>query len=192
MNTAPTRTYGYVRVSTVRQITDRQVDTLHAHGVDKIVQDKISGARYDRPGLNAILDEARPGDTVVVSDFTRLGRNLYESMATAKKLDQGGIVLKSLKEGIDYSTSHGRLVAHIFGALAEHEREQILERTAEARAAAKARGKQTGRPKALTDDQARQFRALHDGGESIADLCRSFKISRATAYRVLEKGTVSA
>jgi DNA invertase Pin-like site-specific DNA recombinase len=181
-------TIGYARVSTTHQITDRQHDTLTAHGVDRIFEDKISGARFDRAGLKALLDYARPGDVVVVASLDRLGRSLSQVIATADDLHKRGIVLKSLKESIDYSTSVGRMLAGIFASLAEYERELINERASDARAAAAARGKQTGRPSKLNADQARQLRSLHAAGESVADLCRSFKVSRATAYRVLDAG----
>ncbi len=127
-----------------------------------------------------------------MASLDRLGRSLSEVIRTADDMLQRGIVLRALKESIDYSTAVGQMIAGIFGALAQYERVLINERASDARAAAKARGKQTGRPKALTDDQGRQLRALHAGGESVADLCRSFKVSRATAYRVLgETLTVS-
>lgn len=179
--------FGYVRVSTNRQVVDRQHDTLTEHGVqaEHIYQDKISGAKWTRAGLDELLRTAREGDTIVVASLDRLGRSLSQVIATADDLHRRGIVLRSLKESIDYSTSVGRMLAGIFGSLAEYERELINERAADARAAAKARGRQTGRPKVLTDDQARQLRSLHAAGETVADLCRSFKISRATAYRVL-------
>lgn len=187
-------TFGYTRVSTNRQVTDRQHDTLTEHGVqpEHIYTDKISGAKFVRKGLDELLRTAREGDTIVVASLDRLGRSLSQVIATADELAQRGIMLRSIKESIDYSTSVGRMLAGIFASLAEYERELINERAADARAAAKARGKQTGRPSRLNADQARQLRALHAGGESVADLCRSFKISRATAYRVLERGAVPA
>lgn len=183
------KVFGYVRVSTARQVNDRQVDVLLEHGVHQadIYADKISGAKFVRKGLDELLRSAREGDTIVVASLDRLGRSLSQVIATADELHRRGIVLRSLKESIDYSQSVGRMLAGIFGSLAEYERELINERAADARAAAKARGKQTGRPTRLNADQARQFRALHVGGESVADLCRSFKVSRATAYRTLGK-----
>jgi DNA invertase Pin-like site-specific DNA recombinase len=164
---------------------------LNEFGVDRIFEDKISGAKFDRKGLTALLDYARPGDTVVVASLDRLGRSLSQVVQTANDLNERGIVLRSLKESIDYSTSVGRMLAGIFASLAEYERELINERASDARAAAAARGKQTGRPSKLDADQARQLRSLHAAGESVADLCRSFKVSRATCYRVLEAGHTS-
>jgi DNA invertase Pin-like site-specific DNA recombinase len=182
---------GYVRVSTAHQTNDRQVDALNEHGVDRIFEDKISGAKFVRKGLTEMLAYAREGDTIVVASLDRLGRSLSQVIATANDLHKRGIVLKALKESIDYSTSTGRMLAGIFASLAEYERELITERASDARAAASARGKQTGRPPRLDADQQRQLRSLHAAGESVADLCRSFKVSRATCYRVLE-GTQAA
>jgi DNA invertase Pin-like site-specific DNA recombinase len=183
------KTFGYVRVSTHRQAHDRQDDALTGAGVktEDIYRDTISGAKFVRAGLDALLRTAREGDTIVVTSLDRLGRSLSQVIATADELHQRGIVLRSMKESIDYSTSVGRMLAGIFGSLAEYERELINERAADARVAAKARGKETGRPPRLNDDQARQLCALHAGGETVADLCKSFKIGRATAYRVLER-----
>lgn len=180
--------FGYARVSTARQVNDRQVDLLVEHGAhpDHIYPDKMSGAKFDRPKLSELLRTARPGDTIMVASLDRLGRSLSQVIATADELHKRGIVLRSIKESIDYSTSVGRMLAGIFASLAEYERELINERAADARASARLRGKQTGRPPRLNVDQARQLRALHAGGESVADLCRSFNVSRATAYRVLE------
>lgn len=176
---------GYTRVSTSHQTTDQQLDALTAAGVERVFTDVMSGARDDRPGLAQLLDYAREGDTVVVVALDRLGRSLSGIIKTIETLANQGVHIRSLREGIDTSTSVGRMLAGVFGALAEYERSLIAERATAAREAAAARGKQTGRPKALTDDQARQLRTLHAGGESVADLCRSFGVSRATAYRVL-------
>ncbi len=106
---------------------------------------------------------------------------------TVETLSEAGVLLRSLREGIDYSTATGRMLAGIFAALASYERELMHERAAAARAAARARGRHTGRPARLSDDQVRQVRSLRTGGESIADLTRSFGVSRATIYRALQQ-----
>ena len=180
---------GYARVSTRRQNLDRQLDALAAAGIDKVFQDKISGTKFVRAGLDELLAYAREGDVVIVQSLDRLGRSLGELIRTADELLKRGIVLKSLTEGIDYSTPTGRMVAGIFASLAEYERELILERAADARAAARSRGKQTRRPPALTADQGRQLRALHASGESAGDLAKTFGVGRATVYRALADAT---
>jgi DNA invertase Pin-like site-specific DNA recombinase len=184
-------TIGYARVSTKRQSLDQQLDALNAAGCEKIFTDKRSGARTDRAGLDALLDYARPGDTVIVWKLDRLGRSLSHVVQTAEALHKRGINIRGLTDGVDYSTPVGKMLAGILAALAEYERGLIAERAEAARDAARARGRHVGRPKALTADQARQLRALHASGESVADLCRSFGISRATAYRVLDSPEVA-
>ena len=179
---------GYARVSTTSQILDRQIDALAAAGVpaDRIYSDKISGAKDDRPGLTALLGYLREGDTVVVASLDRLGRSLSGILRTVETLKDRGVNLRSLKESIDTSTAVGSMLLGIFGSLAEYERSLINERAADARAAAKSRGKQTGRPRALTPEQTGLARRMRAAGESVATICETLKISRATAYRAFE------
>lgn len=180
--------FGYVRVSTLAQVNDRQMDALTAAGIrsEHIFSDKLTGVRYDRPGLVEMLGKARAGDSVTVHDISRLGRNLAQSITTANDLFERGIVLKSIKEQIDYSTPAGRLIAGIFASLSQFEREQMLERTAEARAAAQARGLTGGRPSRLNGDQKRQLRALRAAGETVESLMCTFDVSRRTVFRALQ------
>ena len=180
-------TLGYARVSTGRQSTDTQHDQLLAAGCERIFEDKISGARQDRPGLSALLDYARPGDTVIVIALDRLGRTLSHIVSTADDLAQRQIVLKSLREGIDYSNDCGQLMAGIFGALAQYERKLIAERASDRRAAARARGEHVGRKPILEASQIAHAKALHDGGESMVSVARTLKVSRATLYRSLDR-----
>jgi DNA invertase Pin-like site-specific DNA recombinase len=135
---------------------------------ERIFTDKLSGAREDRPGLVALLDYVRAGDTVTVVALDRLGRSLSAVIRTIERLTEQEVLLRSLREGIDYSTSTGRMLAGIFAALAEYERELIHERAATAARAA-----------------ARLVRSLRTGGESINELVRTFGVSRATIYQAL-------
>lgn len=176
---------GYARVSTGHQSLEAQTDALTAAGCERVFTDKLSGTREDRPGLAQLLDYVRTGDTVVVVALDRLGRSLPGVIRTIETLNRSGVLLRSLREGIDYSTPAGRMLAGIFGALAEYERDLMHERAAAARAAARLRGRHTGRPRSLTSSQARQIRALRGDGESISELVRSFGVSRATIYRVI-------
>jgi len=176
---------GYARVSTDHQCLEAQHDALTAAGCARIFTDKLSGAREDRPGLAALLDYVRAGDMVTVVALDRLGRSLSAVIRTIERLTENQVLLRSLREGIDYSTSTGRMLAGIFAALAEYERELIHERAAAARAAARLRGRHTGRPPRLTPTQTRQVRSLRTGGESINELVRTFGVSRATIYRAL-------
>lgn len=176
---------GYARVSTAQQTVDQQLDALYAAGVEKVWSDVMSGMRDDRPGLAELLAYAREGDTVVVWRLDRLGRSMGHVLRTVAELKERGIRLTSVHDQIDSTTTTGRLMIGILASLAEYERELINERAAAARAAARLRGKPTGRPPALTTDQTRQLRALHASGESVADLVASFRVSRATVYRAL-------
>jgi len=146
---------GYARVSTDHQSLEAQHDTLTAAGCERIFTDTLSGARDDRPGLAALLDYTRAGDVVVVAALDRLGRSLSGVIRTVETLTEAGVLLRSLREGIDYSTPTGRMLAGIFASLAAYERELMHERAAAARAAARTRGRHTGRPPRLTEAQAR-------------------------------------
>jgi len=176
---------GYARVSTGHQLLEAQRDALTGAGCERVFTDQLSGVREDRPGLVELLGYVRGGDTVVVVALDRLGRSLSGVIRTVEVLTERGVLLRSLREGIDYSTPTGRMLAGIFAALAGYERELMHERAAAAREAARARGRHTGRPPRLSPDQVRQVRSLRAGGESIADLVRGFGVSRATVYRAL-------
>lgn len=177
---------GYARVSTSHQSLNQQHDVLNAAGVDRIFDDVMSGAREDRPGLAALLDYAREGDTVTVVALDRLGRSLSGIVRTIEDLRERGIGLRSLREGIDYGTAVGRMVAGIFASLAEYERELINERAAAAREARRARGASVGRKPKLTPDQVALAKRMRASGESIGTLIETLGASRATIYRALE------
>jgi DNA invertase Pin-like site-specific DNA recombinase len=180
---------GYARVSTGHQSLDQQVDALSAAGVDakRVYSDKLSGTstREQRPGLAALLDYAREGDAIVVVGIDRLGRNAAEVMATIRELGERGIVLRSLREGIDTSNATGRMVAGVLASLAELELELGRERRAAAREARRARGQSIGRPKALDDAKAALALRMHATGESASTIAATLGVSRATVYRVL-------
>ncbi|WP_081625405.1 recombinase family protein [Mycobacterium sp. 141] len=189
---APTPTgvqLGYARVSTAHQSLDQQFDALTAAGVDakRIYTDKLSGmsTREHRPGLSDLLDYARPGDAIVVVGIDRLGRNAAEVMTTIRELGERGIVLRSLREGIDTSNATGRMVAGVLASLAELELELGRERRSAAREARRARGQAIGRPKALDNGKVRLAQRMHATGESAGTIAAALNVSRATIYRVL-------
>ncbi len=162
---------GYARVSTGHQSLDQQVDALTAAGVDakRVYSDKLSGTstREQRPGLAALLDYAREGDAIVVVGIDRLGRNASEVMTTIRELEERGIVLRSLREGIDTSNATGRMVAGVLASLAELELELGRERRAAAREARRARGQHIGRPKVLDKSKiglAQRMQLAHTAG----------------------------
>lgn len=192
IDTAPTVTgtqLGYARVSTGHQSLDQQVDALTAAGVDgsRVYSDKLSGTstREERPGLAALLDYAREGDAIVVVGIDRLGRNAAEVMATIRELGGRGIVLRSLREGIDTATAAGRMVAGVLASLAELELELGRERRSAAREARRARGQAIGRPKALDQSKAALAQRMHASGEPASTIASALGVSRATVYRVL-------
>src|SRR5271165_3332443 len=184
---------GYARVSTGHQSLDQQVDALTAAGVDpnRIYGDKLSGTstREQRPGLAALLDYAREGDAIVVVGIDRLGRNAEEVMTTIRELGERGIVLRSLREGIDTSNATGRMVAGVLASLAELELELGRERRAAARDARRARGQSVGRPKALDQSKTALARRMNTSGESANTIAQTLGVSRATVYRVLAEQT---
>jgi DNA invertase Pin-like site-specific DNA recombinase len=191
-DTAPVSTgtvLGYARVSTGHQCLDRQVDALTAAGVDpdRVYSDKLPGmsTREQRPRLVALLDYARQGDAIVVVGIDRLGRNAAEVMTTIRELGERGIVLRSLREGIDTSNAAGRMVAGVLASLAELELELGRERRSAAREARRARGQSIGRPKALDDSKAALAQRMHGSGESASTIASTLGVSRATVYRAL-------
>jgi DNA invertase Pin-like site-specific DNA recombinase len=179
---------GYARVSTHDQTLNLQQDALQKAGCSKIFTDTASGAKAERKGLEAALSYVHKGDTLVVWRLDRLGRSLPHLISTMTALEERGIGFKSLTENIDTTTSGGKLIFHIFGALAEFERNLIRERTTAGLTAARARGKRGGRPQALTARQLGIARDLYEKRYPIADICRTLNISRATLYRALKTG----
>src|SRR5689334_5986061 len=180
---------GYARVSTQDQTLALQQDALHEAGCERIFTDTASGATADRPGLDEAIAYARPGDTLVVWKLDRLGRSLPHLIETVRGLGQRGIGFKSLTEQIDTTTSGGKLIFHVFAALAEFERDVIRERTQAGLTAARTRGRRGGRPRAagLNDEKklALAQRLYEDKKNSIEDICQTLRVSRATLYRYL-------
>lgn len=180
---------GYARVSTQEQTLALQQDALKTIGCEHIFTDTASGAITDRPGIDEALRFVRTGDTLVVWRLDRLGRSLKHLIEIISQLQERGIGFKSIQESIDTTTSGGKLIFHVFGALAEFERDLIRERTQAGLAAARARGRRGGRPRvaALNDEKkVAMARALYnDKRNTIADICATLRVSRATLYRYL-------
>ena len=180
---------GYGRVSTHEQTLNLQKDALKKAGCSKIFTDTASGAKTERIGLEEALEYVRKGDTLVVWRLDRLGRSLPHLITTMTDLEERGIGFKSLTENIDTTTSGGKLIFHIFGALAEFERNLIKERTLAGLTAARARGKKGGRPKTLIGNRLAIARVLYnDKQHSTAEICHTLKVSRATLYRSMKSG----
>lgn len=184
---------GYARVSTDDQNLNLQRDALNLSGCDQIFEDQLSGAKAERPGLLEALKYARSGDTLVVWRLDRLSRSLKDLIEMVAKLDERGVGLKSLHESVDTSSTSGKLIFHIFGALAEFERNLIRERTQAGLIAARARGRKGGRPKALNQDkQALAVRLYDEQKHTVNQICELMEISKPTLYKYIEtaKSTV--
>lgn len=179
---------GYARVSTLEQNADLQRDALGAAGCWRVFTDHVSGVREQRPELDRVLEALRPGDTLVVWRLDRLGRSLRHLIDVATDLAARGVGFRSLTESVDTTTPGGRLIFHMFGALAQFERELVRERTLAGLTSARARGRNGGRPTIMTADKlaaARRMYAQRElSGEQIA---RALGVSRSTLYRALTK-----
>lgn len=182
------RLLGYVRVSTDDQDLSLQIDALTRQGIPEtsIFKDKLSGARTDRPGLTKCLEALQSGDVLVVWRLDRLGRSMRHLITLVEDLRSRGVGFRSLSEGaIDTTNASGELIFNIFSALAQFERRLIQERTKAGLAAARARGRNGGRPKVTSDDpKVVLAKKLHaDKTLEIDDICRTLRMSRSTFYR---------
>lgn len=173
---------GYARVSTKDQDRALQIDALKAAGCDKTFEETASGAKTDRPELNAALDYMREGDVLVVWKLDRLSRSMKQLIDTVEMLNAKGIEFKSLTDAIDTTTPQGKLVFGIFASLAEFERSLIRERVNAGLASARKRGRIGGRPR-VDADAVTQAQALIRGGMSTSKAAKLAGISRSTLYR---------
>lgn len=179
---------GYCRVSTHDQHLAMQQDALKSSGCEEIFSDIASGVKTGRPGLDEALSYLREGDTLVVWKLDRLGRSLQHLITTIKELTEKGVGFKSLQKNIDTTTSGGKLIFHIFSALAEFERDLILERTNAGLKAARARGRKGGRPPLLEQRQLKRIFEMYDeGNNTVAEICKIYNISRSCFYKYLNK-----
>ena len=149
--------------------------------------DRASGTLTDRPGLTSALECARAGDSLIVWRLDRLGRSLRHPIDTVGDLERRGVAFVSLTEAIDTSTPGGRLIFHVFGALAEFERDLIRERTLAGLAAARARGRVGGRPTVWTPAKLSTAKAMHASGDyDVSSIAKVLGVSRASVYRALQ------
>ena len=177
---------GYARVSTADQHLRMQEDALKSAGCEEIYSDVISGVKSQRPGLDKALSFVREGDTIVVWKLDRLGRSIQHLIQTITSLIDKKIAFKSLQENIDTSTSGGKLIFHIFSALAEFERDLIQERTQAGLKAARVRGKMGGRPPLLDTRQINRMIEMYDEQKNtVAEICKIYNISRPSFYNYL-------
>ena len=174
---------GYARVSTIDQSLNPQTDPLSEAGCEKLFTDVASGARTQRPGLDKAISFCRKGDTLVVWKLDRMGRSISHLIETVQSLEKKGVGFQSLTEKIDTNTASGRLVFHLFGALAEFERDLIRERVQAGLKSARARGRKGGRPP-LSEETISMAQALMaDKSLSIKQICERLGIGRSTLYK---------
>lgn len=179
--------YGYARVSTEGQCLDRQIDALKAAGVkeENIYCEKMTGTKSSRPKLNALLDVVEKNDVIIIEALNRLGRSSSDLINLMKSLNEKGVILKSLKESLDFSTVQGQFIANFLALMAEFEREVIHSRVVEGVAAARARGRIGGRPATpdKTIDKALKMYDMHN--LTVSEICRACGISRPTLYKAI-------
>jgi len=179
---------GYARVSTQDQHPELQLDALKTAGCEQIFHEMMTGKLADRPELDACLRTLRQGDTLVVWKLDRLGRSLKNLVEIIHGLEQRGVAFRSLTESIDTANASGKLIFHIFGALAEFEHSLILERTMAGLSAARARGRLGGRKTKLSTDDVRKAAAmLRDPMMTKAEVAKHFKVSRVTLNAALNR-----
>ncbi len=179
---------GYARVSTHDQNLDLQKDALNAAGCEKIFVDELSGASAVRPGLQQSIESLREGDVLVVWRLDRLGRSLRNLIELVGQLDEMKVGFQSIQESMDTSTSGGKLIFHVFGALAEFERNLIKDRTNAGLAAARARERKGGRPQKLSENQQQMVVRAWREGTPVPDILKAANISKSTLYSYIDKG----
>ena len=177
----------YARVSTQQQELTRQLDALNKVGYDRLIQEKYTGTKKDREGLQQLLSTVRAGDTVIVESISRLGRNTLDILTVIEDLTNTGITFISLKENMDTASPTGRAMLGMMAVIAQLERDLIVQRTKEGLESAKRRGKKLGRPK-LEDQKVTDALKLYDNGQhSIKDIIRITGISQGKLYKEINK-----
>lgn len=179
---------GYARISTLDQNAELQLDALKAAWCWRTWMDQASGKLDRRPQLDDLLEHVRPGDTLVVWRLDRLGRSLAHLVQVLLDLEARQVGFRSLTEAIDTSTPGGRLIFHVMGAMAQFERDLIVERTHAGLAAARERGRTGGRPSVMTAEKLAAARRLYDAKEmTVAQIAAVVGVGRSTLYRALVK-----
>lgn len=179
---------GYARVSTQDQNLDRQLDTLKEAGCDKIYKEKVTGTKKDRPELDKLLEDLRSGDTIIVSDLTRLSRSTKDLFNLVEQIESKGAYIKSLKESwLDTTTPQGRLMFTFIAGISQFERDLISQRTQEGLASARARGRNGGRPTKAKKDIDVAIKMYNSKLHSISEIEKTTGVSKATLYRYIKK-----
>ncbi len=178
--------YGYARVSTQHQDLNRQLDLLAKQNCNEILTEKMTGTKSNRPELNRLKDKLRPGDTVVVESFSRLGRSTKDLIDLVTYFEEQDVKLVSLKENFDTTTPQGRLMMTVFQAFSQFERDLIVERTKEGLQSARARGRIGGRPRVNKRDIERAVKLYESKAYSGKEITEMTGISKATLYQYIK------
>ena len=182
--------YGYARVSTQYQELNRQLDLLAQQNCNEILTEKVTGTKASRPELDRLKDKLRPGDTIVVESFSRLGRSTKDLINLVTYFEEHEVKLISLKENFDMTTPQGRLMMTVFQAFSQFERDLIVERTKEGLHSARVRGRKGGRPKVNSRDAKRAIKLYKGGQHSVREVTEMTGISKATLYRYLKEENI--
>lgn len=176
-------------MSTAEQSLDLQIDALKRVGVtdDNIHTEKVSGVASKRPGWDRLVKDCRAGDTVVVWKLDRVGRSMIDLLTKLKRLDDMGVSFRATQDSIDTTTSTGRLMLNVLGALAQFERDLIVERTLAGMAAARARGQRVGAERKMTPEKIAKAAAMRDEGVSVPQIAKRFKVCANTIYNNLPR-----
>lgn len=178
--------YGYARVSTRQQELNRQIDLLEKENCNEILTEKITGTKSNRPELDRLKDKLRPGDTIIVESFSRLGRSTKDLIELVNYFEKRSVKLISLKEKFDTATPQGRLMMTVFQAFSQFERDLIVERTKEGLKSARARGRKGGRPKIKQQKIDKALKLYQSREYTITEITDLTGVSGSTIYRYLK------
>jgi DNA invertase Pin-like site-specific DNA recombinase len=179
--------YGYARVSTRQQELARQLDLLEKYDCNEILTEKMTGTKADRPELNRLKDKVRPGDSIVVESFSRLGRSTKDLIDLVSYFEEANVKIISIKESFNTSTPQGKLMMTVFQAFSQFERDLIVERTKEGLKSARMRGRKGGRPKVSTREITKAINLYKTEQYSVNEIVEMTGISRATLYRYVKQ-----
>ena len=177
--------YGYARLSTQQQDLYRQLDMLKKYNCTEILTEKMSGTKTDRPELTRLKDKVRPGDTLVVESFSRLGRSTKDLIELVDYFEGENVKLVSIKENFDTNTPQGKLMLTVFQAFSQFERDIMVQRTREGLESARSRGRKGGRPRVKDKQITRALNLYHSKEYSISEIVEMTRVSQATLYRYL-------
>lgn len=180
----------YARVSTEKQVLDRQIDALERYGYDKLITEKYTGTKKDREGLNKLFDTIREGDTVIVESISRIGRKTLDILTIVEDLTARGVTFVSLKESMDTSTPTGKAILQMMATISELERNLLVERVKEGMEASRKRGTKMGRPRVDSSKITTALKMYDSGDYTIKEIVEQVGVSQGSLYRAIDKRKV--